>query len=119
VRDYTARYPDYDSIDGFLRSVFRYRSENDEIVRTPDFMLNDLETLGYLEGDCDDIATLSASMLKTAGYPARLTAIKSTGPEEYDHVFAEAQVMGGWVPMDITEPRGTVYQVYGYVSELI
>jgi len=82
-------------------------------------MLNDLETLGYLEGDCDDIATLSASMLKTAGYPTRLTAIKSTGPEEYDHVFSEAQVNGDWVPMDITEPRGTVYQVYGYVSELI
>ena len=105
------------SIDILLRPVYHYRDEAEEIVRTPDFMLNDLDTLGYIEGDCDDISTLTAALTKAMGYPSRLTGIMSSGPGEYDHVFSEVQVGRDWMPIDLTVEPGTVYEVYGYMTE--
>lgn len=102
-----------------LRSIFHYREENEEIVRTPEFMVQDWETLGYIEGDCDDIAVLVAALLRSLGAQVRLTAIQSTTPEEYDHVFTEVQTDDGWIPIDITVPVGTTYTSFAYMSELV
>ena len=102
-----------------LRKIFRYRDEKEEIVRTPGFMVQDYESLGYIEGDCDDIAVLVAALLRSLGKKVRLTAIQSQSPDEYDHVFTEVQTNEGWLPIDITVSEGTTYSTFAYMSELV
>jgi transglutaminase-like putative cysteine protease len=117
VREYAQIIQSPYAIDSALREVFRYRDEEEEIVRTPEFMVHDLETFGYLEGDCDDIATFTASVTKAQGYPTRLTGIMSQPINEYDHVFSEVRIGTEWLPIDLTVPMGTTYQVYGFMTE--
>ena len=102
-----------------MRTNYRYRDENEEIVRSPEFMVNDFDTLGYCEGDCDDCSTLIACFSKVLGYPTRLMAIKVQGPGEFDHVFAEVMSQGQWTPVDPTVPQGTVYTIYGQTVESV
>jgi transglutaminase-like putative cysteine protease len=120
IRDYAESIPGPYAIDSVIRSLYRYRDENEEIVRTPAFMLNDLETLGYFEGDCDDIATFTATITKAMNLPTRLTGIQSeAGHGEYDHVFSEFLVGSSWFPIDLTVDPGTSYSVLGYMSEAV
>ena len=106
-------------IDRVLRSIFHYRDEIEEIVRTPAFMMADLEEFGYLEGDCDDIATLAAAMTKSLDIPTRLTAMQSEPDGEFDHVFSEARIGIHWIPIDPTVAEGTVYQMYSIMTEMV
>lgn len=73
-----------------------YRPENMEIVRQPEWMLNDLATLGYMEGDCDDFTTLLAAMCKSIGIGCRIVAVR-TDPNvtDFDHVFLEIPTATG------------------------
>jgi len=95
--------------------MFRYRSEIDEIIRAPEFMLTDLETYGYMEGDCDDAATFSASVCRSLGIDSRFMAIR-TDPRgsDFRHVFTMGNDgFGGWFRIDVTVPRATVLEFYG------
>lgn len=92
-----------------IRSRFRYRGEDQEIVRTPEFMLHDLKTLGYCEGDCDDISTLVAAVVRVWNIPARFAAtIYTPGVTNFQHVFVEVLDSGKWITLDLTTPPGTI-----------
>lgn len=82
-------------------------------------MLNDLETLGYVEGDCDDIATFVSAIVKRIGYDSRLHAMKSSFDGEYDHVFSEARIGEFWIPIDPTVELGTTYRIFGSLLEYV
>lgn len=99
-------------LDSWLRQTFRYRSEENEIIRTPEFMLTDYETLGYSEGDCDDVATFVCGLSHAVGIPCRLTAIATDPSMELSHVFAECLTGNGWRIIDVTVEPGTVYTCY-------
>jgi hypothetical protein len=43
---------------------------------------------GRFEGDCDDAATLAASVLTALGYPVLLVAVRMPTDPEFSHVFA-------------------------------
>jgi len=101
-------------VDGFLRSSFVYREEENEVLRGVDWLV----AHGF-EGDCDDMAIMGASMTKSIGFPSRFTAIKPYNPDEFEHVFCEARIGTDWVPIDPTVPYGTVYQHYGMVHEYV
>jgi hypothetical protein len=107
------------SIDRLLRNVFVYREERDEVLRDVPFMVNDLQTIGRMEGDCDDMCIMCCAMLKASGVASRMTAIKSESPFEFDHVFSEARIGTNWIPVDPTVPYGTTYYHFGIVSEAI
>lgn len=81
-------------------------------------MVNDYQTQGNMEGDCDDMCIMACSMFVNLGVLCRMTAIKSS-PGEFDHVFAEANVNGSWVPVDPTVQYGTVYTVYGMTFQAV
>lgn len=100
--------------DAKVRRVYRYRSENQELIRTPEFMLSDLIERGYLEGDCDDISTFSASVVRAMGITCRFVAIR-TDPTttDYKHVFIEAFANGGWYRVDATVSNKTEMVYYG------
>jgi len=120
VRHYALACGDWNGVDLWIRNHFVYREEEEEILRTPEFMLNDLEMQGYLEGDCDDTATLSAAFTKILGYPTRLTALQVQTPLEFDHVFSECRdVNGEWAIIDPTVPKGTRYESYGVLLEVV
>jgi transglutaminase-like putative cysteine protease len=68
------------------------------------------ELLRTKQGDCDDKATLLATMLQTIGFPTRFCAVGvREGP--YSHVLVEAKAPGhpkadrnGWVALETILP---------------
>src|SRR5262245_48562028 len=98
-------------LEHWARALYRYRPEVEEIVRTPQRMLQDLESQGYLEGDCDDISTFLAAILKGCSVPVRFAVIRYKHPTEFEHVFIEYRDPSGeWRPMDLTVNPGTVHE---------
>lgn len=104
-------------MDSWFRNHFIYRGEIEEIIRSPGFMLRDLETFGYFEGDCDDAATLYAALLKALGFPVRFVAIRFDSTPDFKHVFIEtyhmkivdAEVRSLWIRLDPTVELETIH----------
>ena len=82
-----------------------------ELVQTPQ------KTLEYGRGDCDDQATLLASLLMATGHPARFVAIGLKG-QPLSHVLVQTLIgpnwLGaetiidkpfGWMPAGVTSTR--------------
>lgn len=106
------------AVDTFIRSNYRYRDEMEEIIRTPEFMLNDLQRIGYIEGDCDDVSTLYAAFARALQYPARFVAIRYTPSNpNFEHVFTQAYAGGEWKTFDGTVQPGTVLEALEEMTE--
>lgn len=100
--------------DRIVRRYYRYRDEMLELIRTPELMIHDLVDRGYLEGDCDDIATFSASVSVYLGLPTRLVSIRTDSIDfDYKHVFAESKIDGTWLRLDATVSNALVMTSYG------
>ena len=59
-------------------------------------------------GDCDDInGVLLPALLGTVGYRTRLVTVAShpEAPDQFSHVYAEADVRGEWIPLDAARPH--------------
>jgi len=84
----------------WVRSNIRYVRDINEVetIQTP------LKTLDIGQGDCDDQATLLASLLEAVGFRTRFMAIKTATLGPYVHVVAQAEVGREWVPLETTEP---------------
>lgn len=99
----------------FVKGIRYVRDPVDlETVQTP------MKTLEYGQGDCDDQATLLASLLTALGHPARFiavafkggpfehvlvqTKVNSTGQDSRDWVTAETIIDKplGWFPAGVT-----------------
>jgi transglutaminase-like putative cysteine protease len=97
------------ALDRWIRVHFVYRGEIEEVIRTPEFMLHSMEMSGVFDGDCDDVSTLAASLLKAMGLPARFVAIRFGPSPEFKHVYVETFVDGVPVALDATVEPGTPY----------
>ena len=97
--------PSRDQIDEWVRRRFAYQPELFEIVRSPQFILNEILSQAWFSGDCDDAATFIASILILYDYPAKFVAIRYQHPTEFEHVF----VVSDSYVLDPTVPEGTVY----------
>jgi transglutaminase-like putative cysteine protease len=117
VGDSVTGFPFVMGVDRYLRDIFVYREEDNEVLRDVPFMLNDLATMGHMEGDCDDMTIMGCALLSNAGLLCRMTAIKSSNEFEYDHVFSEVRIGATWIPVDPTVPVGTQYETFGFMSE--
>ena len=75
------------ALHNFVRDHIRYMRDINgvETVQTPDATLR----FGY--GDCDDKATLLATLLEATGHPTRFVAI-GRSPGRFEHVFVETQI---------------------------
>jgi transglutaminase-like putative cysteine protease len=82
----------------FVRDSIRYTLDtNDiEVLRTPQRLLADGQ------GDCDDKATLLATLLEAIGHPARFVAV-GFQPGVLEHVLVETKVAEDWIPLETTE----------------
>lgn len=107
-----------EDIDRTWRPFFVYRDEREEIVRSPEWMLRDFETLGRLEGDCDDIATFVAAVALVCGFTVRVTAIRYTATVmHFEHVFTEVLDGLTWRVIDLTVPVGSTMYAYEVMEE--
>jgi hypothetical protein len=76
-------------VNDFLRATWRIVPDpfDVEFISSPVRQLALLSERGYLSGDCDDAATLAASILAAGGWPCVLVAIRLHGHTEFSHVF--------------------------------
>lgn len=107
------------TVGEFVRDSIRYVRDpvGTELVQTPE------ATMKLASGDCDDKATLTASMLLTIGHPARFVAI-GFSPGQFSHVFVETKIHrknGGypWMAIETTEPWPIGRAPVGFVSRMI
>lgn len=88
-------------IHAYVRDSVRYLKDihGVETIQTP------LVTLQNGFGDCDDKATLLASMLESIGHPCRLVAVGFLNPDVYQHVYVETRSgnKSAWIPLETTE----------------
>lgn len=88
-------------LQDWVRANIRYTMDvyDVETLQTP------LATLSVRQGDCDDQATLLATLLNALGHEARFVAVGFV-PDNFEHVLVETRSAPGapWVPVETTEP---------------
>lgn len=83
----------------FVRDSIRYVRDvaGVETLCSPD------KTLERRVGDCDDQATLLATLLEAVGYPTRFVVAAYSHPRELEHVYLQVFADGQWIDADPTE----------------
>ncbi len=92
------------AIGKWTQANIRYVRELPEVFQTPTTTI----ALGY--GDCDDFATVIASLLEAVGIESELVGMEWDNPgrasgRSYQHIFARAVVGGRRIPLDATLQR--------------
>lgn len=92
-----------------LRAVFDYLvkhvrfvadPQGVESVRHPDQMLNEIFRTGTAAGDCDDLATLGAALLRAMGFAACLVVVSARASGEFHHVLFGARLGASLITLD-------------------
>ena len=104
-----------EAIYAWIRNNIRFTNDpvGHETVSTASW------TLAHGIGDCDDInAVLIPTLVMSAGIPARLVTVSNdpSDPSRFSHIYAEAELIGRWVPLDAARPGasfGTTVRQYG------
>jgi len=92
----------------FVKAHFHFTADPRglEYVKSPDVIDAEIDRYGTFAGDCDDASGYLAALLKSIGYPVRLTVISSPQNPKgtFTHIYTEVYLHknGGWVPMDMT-----------------
>lgn len=76
-----------------------------ELVRSPTAALLEIEATGVLRGDCDDVATLGASMALALGMTVRYRVLGWSRAGPYSHVLTECWDGRNWIDLDVTRPK--------------
>jgi Transglutaminase-like superfamily len=100
-----ARVRSYDFL-GEIRAIYNWVRQNIRFVRDisgKETLRTPREILEVRAGDCDDInAILLPALLGTIGVPTRVVTVAShpAAPDQFSHIYAEAQLAGGWIALD-------------------
>lgn len=102
-----------DALRMWIRQNIRYTNDINavEMLQAPPALLNSGN------GDCDDQATLLATLAETIGYPARFAAV-AFAPDQFAHVFAEVRLGTRWIPAETTEDVNLGWYPPGVVSRM-
>jgi transglutaminase-like putative cysteine protease len=97
------------AIHSFVRDHVRYTRDPSgwEYVQTPPILLAGVRE--YLEkkaakpiGDCDDMTTLTLSLMKSVGFPVMIKTVGYNG--RFSHVYGMAYLNGQWIVTDTVRP---------------
>jgi transglutaminase-like putative cysteine protease len=81
--------------------VYTLDAEDVEEVRSPEWMLSQIEHYGTAQGDCDDYVTLGAALALALGLRPRFRVVSQRESGEYDHVYLQIEVSdGSWITSD-------------------
>src|SRR5260221_3118787 len=86
----------------FVRDDVRYLGDVNEVetLQAPDV------TLASRQGDCDDKATLLASLLQSIGLPTQFVAVGMSEPGVFEHVYVRTLVGREWIALDASTEGG-------------
>ena len=85
-----------ENLEQWLRASWRVVPDPDDLeyVQGPEFQLCQYEQRGgTLTGDCDDAATLAASILNTLRIPSWLVAVRIGTDWDFSHVYTRSERM--------------------------
>lgn len=96
----------------WVRDHVRYIPDVHEVetLATP------VKTLESLFGDCDDQATLLATLFEAVGYATRFVVAAYNDPATMEHVYLQVMVDGIWFDCDPTEPQPFGWEPPGAVA---
>lgn len=83
---------------------FEFDPPGHELVVHPAMMVEEIERDGYTAGDCDDVATLGASLALALGLRVRFALVRFEPGGEFLHVYTEVGSGAGWAELDTTRP---------------
>lgn len=89
----------------WMKAHFRFRRDplGVELLRDPEYQLAQIKQAGYVTGDCDDAAVLSAALGKALGFPAAFCVVAlKTADRPYQHVYTVLTTPAGLFRMDTT-----------------
>lgn len=95
---------------------FRYVADptSTELLSRPLYLLHKIKAQGFVQGDCDDAATLTAALLGGIGIAATLEAVAFDRPDApFSHVFTIASPRNGPpLEMDVSHPDDSPPRVF-------
>lgn len=102
--DIVRHIPAFDDLSE-VRGAYDWVKSNIRFTKDPvnkEKLYPPAELLKIRAGDCDDISMMLGTLVMALGYPARLITVSanSSSPDQFSHVYVEAQVHGSWIPMD-------------------
>jgi transglutaminase-like putative cysteine protease len=120
ARELTAHLPNKDyageaqELHAYVRDTIRYVEDVNgvETVQTP------LVTLQLGAGDCDDKATLLATLLEAIGKPTRFVAAGFMGGD-LSHVWPEVKIGDSWFALETTELVPMGWRPSGITNQMI
>lgn len=100
-----------EAVHNFVRDNVRYTKDPKgfEYIQTPPVLLEDIRMYEQRKGDrpagdCDDMAVLSLSLLKSIGFPVAIKVVSFASHKRFGHVYGLVQIHGEWVPIDTVRP---------------
>lgn len=99
------------AIFNFVRDNVRYTKDplGFEYIQTPPVLLESIRQ--YMDGkgerpagDCDDMTTLSLSLLKSIGFPVAIKVVSFHNHKKFSHVYGLVQIGYDWIPFDCVRP---------------
>ncbi len=100
-----------ESIFNFVRDNIRYTKDPSgwEYIQTPLFLLEDIRLYQQGKGerpigDCDDMTTLSLSLLKSIGFPVAIKVVSFRSDGRFSHVYGLVKIGIDWIPFDTVRP---------------
>lgn len=93
-------YAEAEAIFNWIKNTVRYTQDPNgtEMLLSPEVILHSLQ------GDCDDMSILFASLVQSIGKPTRFIAVGFSRPGEFEHVFTQVLIGRDWVSADPTMP---------------
>jgi hypothetical protein len=114
ARNIVAQVPERDQalqarvIRSWCKARFRYVADpvDIDLLASPRYLLDKIKQHGYVQGDCDDAAALTAALVTAIGIPAELHAVAFISPHApFTHVFTIAYPANGPArEMDVSHP---------------
>lgn len=96
------------AIADWMRANFKFVRDplGVELLRTPEYMINQYNIQMSVSGDCDDAAILSAALAKSVGLAVRFVVLGFRAFQPFSHVYAIALTRSGkTVSFDTTKPH--------------
>lgn len=93
-----------DRLFHWVKQHIRYVND----IRDVETLATPQATLEVKSGDCDDMATLLASLLESVGHPTRFVALAFHHQPNFSHVLTETRLGSKWLSLDPTVAQATV-----------
>jgi hypothetical protein len=103
------------AIVNFVRTSQKYQADGieNELIKDPVLLLQDIETKGVYLGDCDDSVTLACAMLLSIGYNCGPVGGMVGESEFYNHVLLGVKINNQIAFYDVT--GGSLAEVQDYL----